>query len=82
MKVFVHLWYVAEFFLELEFFRQDYREKYTFYVQSLFPPRKSFSVWDNVEECGIVGEATDDITRRMRYASWITKVIQTRACNM
>jgi hypothetical protein len=42
--------------------------------------RKSFRLWDNVEKYGIVRQATDDnITRRMRFACWISTAIDTRS---
>jgi hypothetical protein len=40
--------------------------------------RKSFRLWDNVEEYCIARQATDDnIIRRMRFACWITKATDT-----
>ena len=42
------------------------------------PPRKSCRLWDNVEKCIGARQATDDcITRRMRFACWITNTINT-----
>jgi hypothetical protein len=42
--------------------------------------RKSCRLWDNMEKYGIAGQATDDnITRRMRFARWITKTTDTHS---
>jgi hypothetical protein len=42
--------------------------------------RKSCRLWDNVEKCGKAGQATDDnVTRRMRFACWITKATNTHS---
>jgi hypothetical protein len=40
---------------------------------NFFFPRKSCRLWDNVEESGRVKEASDYITRRMRFAYWVIK---------
>ena len=41
--------------------------------------RKSWSWWDNMEKYGTARQATDDnIKRRMRAASWITKAADIR----
>jgi hypothetical protein len=57
--------YFSEFFLAWEMFRVEVVDKIregggkpVFYVQ-LFP-RKSWRLWDNVEKCGRVRQATDD----------------------
>ena len=44
---------------------------------------KSWCLWDNVEKCGTVRQATDDnIIRRMHFACGITKATDTlRVCN-
>ena len=40
--------------------------------------QKLFRLWHNVEEYGRAREATDDnVIRRMRFTSWITKVLHT-----
>jgi hypothetical protein len=45
--------------------------------------RKSRRLWDNVEKYGTAGQATNDnITRRMRFACWITKATDTHTQNM
>jgi hypothetical protein len=42
--------------------------------------RKSCRLWDNVEKYGTARQATDgNITRRMRFASWITKAADTHS---
>jgi len=42
--------------------------------------RKSCRLWDNVEEYGRAGQATDDnIIRRMRFTCWMTEATDTRS---
>ena len=42
--------------------------------------RKSCRLWDNDEKCGGAREAADDnITRRMRFACWVSKATRERA---
>jgi hypothetical protein len=49
-----------------------------FMFNNFFFRRKSCHLWDNVEEYGTAGQATDDnIIRRMRTACWITKATDT-----
>jgi hypothetical protein len=47
--------------------------------------QKSCRLWSNVEKCGTAGQATDgNITRRMRFACWITRFTHThtlKVCN-
>jgi hypothetical protein len=43
------------------------------------PPRKSCRLWDNVETYGTVGQATNDIIWRMRFACWMTKAADTHS---
>jgi hypothetical protein len=44
------------------------------------PLQKSCRVWNNVENYGQARQATDDnITRRMRFAYWITKATDTHS---
>jgi hypothetical protein len=43
-------------------------------------PCKSCRLWDNMEKYGTTRQATDDnITRRMRFACWITKATDTHS---
>ena len=75
MKTNVTLWqYCSEFFLERNISDKSRRENqnthFTFYK----------CLWDNVEKCGTARQATgDDITRRMRFACWITKATDTHS---
>ena len=62
MKTCVHLWYVAEFFLEWEMFQTKVVEKIkTHFMLNKFFFRKSCRLWDNVEKYGRAGQSTDDI---------------------
>jgi hypothetical protein len=82
MKTYVHLWqYLTEFFLEWEMFQTKVVEKTkTHILCSITFFRKSCRLWDNVEKCGTARQATDDnITRRMRFACWITKATDTHS---
>jgi hypothetical protein len=71
MKTFSHfLQYLAKFFLEWEMFQTKVVEKIkTHILRSVTFFRKSFRLWDNVEKFGRAGEASDDITRRLRLQS-------------
>ena len=52
----------------------------THFMFNNFFPRKSCRLWDNVEKHGTARRATDDsITRRMRFACWITKATDTQS---
>jgi hypothetical protein len=52
----------------------------THFMLNNFFPRKSYLFWDNIEEYGRVGQATDDnITRRMPSAFWIIKATDTHS---
>jgi hypothetical protein len=75
----VYLRYLAEFFLEWEIFRRKVVEKIkTHILYSITFSRKSCRLWDNVEKWGRARQATDEnIIRRMRVASRITKTTQT-----
>jgi len=42
-------------------------------------PRKLCRLWDNVEKYGRARQDTDDIIRRMRFASWMTKATDTHS---
>jgi len=47
---------------------------------NFFPPRKSYSLWDNVEEYCTARQALDDnITRHMRITCWVTKATNTHS---
>jgi hypothetical protein len=41
--------------------------------------RKSCLLWNNVEKCGKLRQATDNIIRRMRFDCWITKATDTHS---
>jgi hypothetical protein len=77
----VHLWYIAEFFLEWEMFRTKVKNKIkTHILCSITFPQKSCCLWDNVEKYGTARQTTDDnIIRRMRFACWITKTTDTHS---
>jgi uncharacterized protein (UPF0305 family) len=81
MKTCVHLWYLAEFFLEWEMFQTKVVEKIKTRILCLATFfRKSYRLWDNVEKYGTARQATDDnIIRRMRFACWITKATDTHS---
>jgi hypothetical protein len=81
MKTYVHLWYVSEFFLEWEMFQTKVVQKIkTHILCSITFSRKSYRLWDNVENYGRARQATDDnIIRRMRFACWITKARETHS---
>jgi hypothetical protein len=65
MKTYVHLWYLAHFFLEWEMF-QSCRENQNIHLYN-FIFRKLHRLWDNVEKYGIAWQTTDNnITERMR----------------
>jgi hypothetical protein len=73
MWTYVHVWsYLAQFFLEWEYFRQSCREdqKTRFMLNDyIFFFRKSSRLWDNVKKCGTPKQVTDgNIIRRMRFA--------------
>ena len=82
IKTYVHLWYLAEFFLKWDFFRQKFVKKtktrilcsLTFLFQKAVP-----FFWDNVGKYGTHGDATDDnIIRRMHFTCWTTKATHTQ----
>jgi hypothetical protein len=61
MTIYVHLWYLAELFLEWEMFQMKVAEKIkTHILYSTAFSRKSCNLWDNVEKYGTDGQATDD----------------------
>jgi hypothetical protein len=52
--------------------RENQNKRFVFFF------RKSCHLWDNVEKGNIARQATDDnITRRMRFACWVTASTQT-----
>jgi hypothetical protein len=60
MMTYVHLWYVAEFFLEWGMFQTEVVEKInTHYMPSNFFV-KIVQLWDKVEKYGRARQATDD----------------------
>jgi hypothetical protein len=81
MKTHVHLWYLAQFFLECEMFQTNVVEKiktYTFCSVNFF--QWSCRLRDNVEEYGRARQATDDnATRRKHFAGCITKATNTHS---
>jgi len=78
MKTCAHLWYLAEFFLEWEYSRQKLQRKSKHFYW--FSIRKSSRLRDNVEKFGRARQDTDDnIVRRMRVASCITKATDTHS---
>jgi hypothetical protein len=81
MKTYVHLWYLAELFLEWEMFQTQVVEKIkTHFIINKFFPQKSCRLWHNVEKYGTARQATDEnIIRRMRFACWITKATDTHS---
>jgi hypothetical protein len=76
MNIYVHLWYLAEFFLQWEVFQTIVVEKIKIHI--LCPITflwKSHPLWNNVEKYGIARQATDDNTiQRMRCACWIPEL--------
>jgi hypothetical protein len=67
VKTCVHLWYIAQFFLEWEMVQVQVVEKIkTFCVHKIFFPRKSCRLWDNMEKYWGTRQATDDSVIRRR----------------
>jgi hypothetical protein len=58
-----------------QYFRQKLQTKSNtrFTFKTFFFLRKSYRTCDNMGKCCIVGQAIDDIIRRMRFACWVTK---------
>jgi hypothetical protein len=82
MKTNTHLLsHLAQFFLEWEMFQTKFVAKIkTHILCSVTVFRKSCRLWDNVEKYCKAGQATvDNITRRMRFACWITKATHTHS---
>jgi hypothetical protein len=80
MKTYVHL-YLAELLLEWEMSHTKVAEEIkTHILCSITFSRKSCGLWDNVEKYCRARQATDDnITRRMRFACWITMATDTHS---
>ena len=79
MKNYIHLWYLAEFFLGWEMFQTKVVEavKTHFMFNNFFPENRAVYeiMW---KKFCTAGQATDDnIIRRMRIVRWITKVTDT-----
>jgi hypothetical protein len=81
MKTYVHLWqYLARVFLEWEMFQTKVVEKIkTHILCSITFFLKSCRLWDNVEKCGWVSQATNATIRRMRFACRITEATDTHS---
>jgi hypothetical protein len=81
MKTCVHLWYLAEFFLEWEMFQTKVVIKIKTHIFcSVSTFRRSCRLWGNAEKYGRAKQATNDnIIRRMRVACWITKATVRRS---
>jgi hypothetical protein len=79
MKTYIHLWYLAQFFLKWEMFQTKVVGKIkTHILCSITFSRKSCSLWNSVEKYGTTRQATgDNIVRRMRFAFRITKATDT-----
>jgi hypothetical protein len=78
MKTCVHLWYLAEFFVEWEVF-QSCREQNTDFMFSNFPPHENRTVyeimWKNMVEPD--RPQMTAIIWRMCFACWISKATRT-----
>ena len=83
IKTCVDLWqYLAEFCLEWEMFYTKVVQKIKTHILCSVTSFtwKSCRLWDDVEKRGGAREATEDnIIRRMPFACWITKVIDTHS---
>ena len=71
--------YIDEFFLKrgtfhIKFCRENQN---TYFNKSFFSENRA--VFNTVEKCGTVRQATDDIIRRMRFARWIFKATYTQS---
>jgi len=64
--------------LKWEMFQTELAEKFVFISNTFF--QKSYRLWDNVEKCDTVRQATDDnIKLCMCFACWITKTTDTHS---
>ena len=73
-------WHLAESFLEREMLQAVEKIKTHTLCSVTFFSLKSCRLWDNVEKYGRARQATDDnIIRRMWFACWITKAIDTHS---
>jgi hypothetical protein len=80
MKTYVHLWYLAQFFLEWEMFQTNFCKKSKHILCSVIFSSKIVPFFDNVEKYGIARQGRDDnIIWRMRFACWITKATDTHS---
>jgi hypothetical protein len=82
MNIYVHLWtYLAHFLLEWgRIFRTKFAEKIkTHILGSITVFLKYFSQWDNMEEHGAAGQATNNNTiQRMRIACSVSNATNTQ----
>ena len=61
MKMYVHLWYLAELFVEWEMLQTNVVEKIKTQILCTIPfPRKWCRLWDNVYKYGGARQATND----------------------
>jgi hypothetical protein len=75
MNTYVHLWYLAEYFLEWEILQTEVVEKIEthFMYNNFF--WKLYYLWDNVEKYGRARQATDhSIIQHMPFVCWINRV--------
>jgi hypothetical protein len=79
MNKYLHICYLAEFFLEWEMFQTKFVEKIkTHILYSITCSLKSCCLWDNMEKYGRAGQAIgDNAIQRTRFACWIIKVTDT-----
>ena len=69
MKTNIHNWsYLVQFFLEWEMFQTIAVEKIKIHILcSVTFSQKSYLLWDNVENYGRAGQATDDNMAHAHY---------------
>jgi len=61
MKTSVHLWYIAEFFLEWEMIQRNVAQKIKIHTsRSIIFFRNSYRLREMGEKCDTAGEVTDD----------------------
>ena len=72
MKTFSRLWqYLSEFFLEWEMLKKVVEKIKTQILYSVTSFRKSYHLWDNVENCdGARGTINDVTIWRIRFPDW------------
>ena len=82
MKINIHFWsYLAQFFLEWEMFQTKVVEKiktHILYSVTPFFKKKSFRLWDNVENI-VQPDRPRMTTWRMRISCWIPKTTNTHS---